>query len=336
MRVCFLVNNRATIGRTKALYDAVSQKHETSVILGCGAWDSTEFATTHRIQSLMSADDNEGMFLTAMSYGTQLASHLRVINPDICFVHGDRYEQLVAAQACAYMNIPVWHTEGGDKSGSIDDKVRWAITALSDEHFPISVDSYYALLNLTLPRNTHFVGSVGLDLVRKWEETKEERVIKEPYALVLHHPDTVTHESVYPVISAVLEACGSMRIVWVNANVDAGGKEMMKQVHKYTVDFVKNVPNERYFNLLKYASVRIGNSSSFIKECAYLGKSSVVIGSRQQEREMGENAVWVSNDNDLIREAIYNQMDKECVRDYRFGDGHACERIMEVLDARSE
>jgi UDP-N-acetylglucosamine 2-epimerase len=177
---------------------------------------------------------------------------------------------------------------------------------------------------------------VGIDLLREWEEKDEPRTISEPYALVLHHPDTITHESVYPLISAVLETCGSMKVVWVNSNVDAGGKEMMKQVHKYSVDFVKNLPNEKYFNLLKHASVRVGNSSSFIKECAYLGRPAVIVGSRQQGREMGDNAYWVTNDTELIKQAIYDTMDMVCERDYRFGDGHACERIMEVLDAVGE
>ena len=46
----------------------------------------------------------------------------------------DRHETLATAIAASYQNIPLCHIQGGEVSGSIDDKVRDAVTALADLH----------------------------------------------------------------------------------------------------------------------------------------------------------------------------------------------------------
>lgn len=319
----------------KALYETLSEKNHVDVILGCSAWDSTEFNTPYRIQALYAGDDDENMALTVASYTTQLVSYLRMLRPDFAIIHGDRYEQLGAAIACSYMNIPIIHTEGGDYSGSIDGKVRWAISSLSDIHFPVTESAMYRLWGAFPSTDRVFsVGSTGIDLVRKWEETYVQKTHKYPYVLVLFHPDTVTKESIEPLIEAVLKECGSYHIKWVNANVDSGARAMMKEVHKYDVEFIKNVPPEEYFALMKEASLLIGNSSSFIKEAAYLGKRAVLVGSRQEGREVGCNVIRCPNTVESICEAIEIGLEVgDGNRDFRFGDGHACEKIQQAMDS---
>ena len=46
----------------------------------------------------------------------------------------DRYETLATAVAASYMNIPVVHVQGGEVTGSIDEKVRHAVTKLANLH----------------------------------------------------------------------------------------------------------------------------------------------------------------------------------------------------------
>jgi len=47
----------------------------------------------------------------------------------------DRYETIATAIAASYLNIPLAHVQGGEVTGSIDEKVRHAVTKLSDLHF---------------------------------------------------------------------------------------------------------------------------------------------------------------------------------------------------------
>lgn len=340
MRYVVLANNRATVGRTKALYDEMrSRGMDVHAILGCSAWDSDAIATPHRIQAMMAGDDNESMALTTCAYATQLPSHLREISPNYAIIHGDRYEQLGAALICSYMGIPVVHTEGGDVSGCLDDKVRYSITALADVHFPVTEQSA-ARLREIVPANeiVEAVGSTGIDLVRLWEESHPAESSGKknhyPYVLVLQHPNTTSPEPVSPLIHAILNECGTFGVKWVNANADAGARAMMKEVHKYDVQFLKNLSTDEFFGLMRGASLLIGNSSSFIKEASYLGKRAVIVGGRQNGREVGGNVIWSDYLQKNIEEAISNALNKgDCGRTTKFGDGYASRRICNTLEA---
>ena len=65
----------------------------------------------------------------------ELSNYLSNSKPDIVITIADRYENLSVAIAASYMNIPVAHIQGGETTGSIDEKVRHAITKMSDLHF---------------------------------------------------------------------------------------------------------------------------------------------------------------------------------------------------------
>ena len=49
-------------------------------------------------------------------------------------VYGDRMESLVASMAAINFDIPICHFQGGDISGNLDEKIRHAITKLSNLH----------------------------------------------------------------------------------------------------------------------------------------------------------------------------------------------------------
>ena len=56
----------------------------------------------------------------------ETSTALKNLNPDTVLTIADRYETLATAVAASYMNIPVIHTQGGDRTGSIDESVRHA------------------------------------------------------------------------------------------------------------------------------------------------------------------------------------------------------------------
>ena len=49
---------------------------------------------------------------------------------------------MATAVTTSYMNIPIIHLLGGEVTGNIDEKVRHAITKLSDIHLVANKDSY--------------------------------------------------------------------------------------------------------------------------------------------------------------------------------------------------
>ena len=60
----------------------------------------------------------------------------------------DRYETLATAVTATFMNISLVHIQGGEITGSIDEKVRHAVTKLSDYHFVSNKDSHKRLIKM--------------------------------------------------------------------------------------------------------------------------------------------------------------------------------------------
>ena len=82
--------------------------------------------------------DGENLVTAAKSTGlgiVELATIFDNLKPDVVVTVADRYETIATAIAASYLNIPVAHVQGGEVTGSIDEKVRHAVTKLSNLHF---------------------------------------------------------------------------------------------------------------------------------------------------------------------------------------------------------
>ena len=66
----------------------------------------------------------------------ELSTIFSNIRPDAVVTIADRYETIATAIVATYMNIPLIHIQGGEVTGSIDERVRHSITKLADFHFP--------------------------------------------------------------------------------------------------------------------------------------------------------------------------------------------------------
>src|ERR687897_3786120 len=81
--------------------------------------------------------EGENLVTSAKSTGlglVELATVFDNLQPDAVVTVADRYETLATAVAASYMNLPVVHVQGGEVTGSIDEKVRHAVTKLSNLH----------------------------------------------------------------------------------------------------------------------------------------------------------------------------------------------------------
>jgi UDP-N-acetylglucosamine 2-epimerase len=95
------------------------------------------------------------------------------------------------------------------------------------------------------------------------------------------------------------------------------------------IHFFKNMEPELFLGILRKARCIIGNSSVAIRECAYLGVPAVNIGSRQANRQRGQNVLDVPHDAAAILDAILIQSKKfgTLTSDFIYGDGEAGARI---------
>ena len=330
-KICVVIGSRANWGRLKSVCKAIDQHSalQLQLITAASAYDlPIDYKPDARIQCLIDGDDTNAMSLTTGVFLTQIGGVLQGLKPDKVLIHGDRYEMLAVAIAAAYNNIPLCHTEGGETTGTIDEKVRHSISKLADIHFPVTKLAKKNLIKMGCdPSKVFVVGSTALDALKGIDLSNNRT---EPYIVVLHHPNTTEPEDIHPLIDALQRI--PIHKVWVNPNVDAGNKAMLRLIHQQDVEFIKNLPPVEYARLIKNAECLVGNSSSFIKEASYFGIPAVLVGNRQQGREIGWNVRRVSN---IAEEILLATIDFMTISrpqpDYRFGDGTSAEKIVDIL-----
>jgi len=164
---------------------------------------------------------------------------------------------------------------------------------------------------------------------------------EEPYLMVLQHSVTTEYGSGLEQIRETIEAIKTLKIqtIWLWPNVDAGSDEISKGLRMFRENekrdylaFYKNFMVEDYVRLINNCAVLVGNSSSGIREGAYLGVPVVNIGNRQNNRERGPNVVDVDYSSKAILAAIENQLSNgRYPRCAIYGDGTAGEKIADIL-----
>jgi UDP-hydrolysing UDP-N-acetyl-D-glucosamine 2-epimerase len=286
----------------------------------------------------------------------ELPTLFEQLGPDVVLTVGDRFETMATTLAAAYMNIPVAHTMGGEVSGTIDESIRHAVTKFAHIHFPASQGAKERIIKLgELPQHVHMVGCPRIDLVAEILERSstglsdhlfdlgvgERFSIDQPFVLVSQHPVTTEYGTGEAQITLTLEAVrerGLAAIVlWPNA--DAGSDDISRGIRKWRerkqddrMHFFKNLPIETYVNLMRSTACLIGNSSSGIREGAYIGTPVVNIGTRQHMRDRGDNVIEVGYDKRLISDAIARQVEHgRYAMNQIYGDGTAGSKIADVL-----
>ena len=220
------------------------------------------------------------------------------LKPDLVLVIGDRFDVLPAVIAAAAMNIPIAHTMGGERTGTIDESIRHAITKFSNIHFPANSDAANRIERLgESPSTIHEVGCPRIDYVaecvRGFEEGKRLSsealfdqyggvgatfdIEAEPFVLVSYHPVTTEYgrngDHVRQLLLALHDFQHKAILIWPNA--DAGSDETSKEIRKfreeYSPDWMHlfvNLPIEVYLQLMWQCCCMVGNSSSAIREGA--------------------------------------------------------------------
>ena len=83
---------------------------------------------------------------------------------------------------------------------------------------------------------------------------------------------------------------------------------------------------------MKKTSVLVGNSSSGIREGAFIGTPVVNIGTRQESRQRGKNVIDVDHDYNEILKAVRKQIKNgKHPRQDIYGDGKAGKKIAKIL-----
>jgi UDP-hydrolysing UDP-N-acetyl-D-glucosamine 2-epimerase len=268
----------------------------------------------------------------------------------------DRYETLATAVAASYMNIPVVHVQGGEVTGSIDEKVRHAVTKLSNLHLVSTRLARERVIRLgEVPDRVHVTGCPSIDIAaevaaspaldfdpfERYGGVGPRTDLSGGYLVVMQHPVTTEYEEARRQVEETLYAVKTfpLPVLWFWPNPDAGSDGTSKGIRVFrekenpeNFHLFRNMFPEDFLRLLLSSSAIVGNSSVAIRECSYLGVPAVNIGSRQQGRERGANVVDVDHDRAAITDAIDRHLENgRPVPDHLYGDGGAGVRIADCL-----
>jgi UDP-hydrolysing UDP-N-acetyl-D-glucosamine 2-epimerase len=307
----------------------------------------------------------EGENLASMAKSTglgllELATVFDNLKPDVVVTVADRFETLATAVAASYMNIPVAHVQGGEVTGSIDEKVRHSVTKLADMHLVSSGKAAERVIRMGEQADTVCVtGCPSIDLAAevlaepsldfdpftKYPGVGEPMDLSNGYLVVMQHPVTTEYEHAQQHVEETLHAVNGLGLpaLWFWPNVDAGSDGTSGGIRKFrererpeNFYLFKNMSPTDFLRLLCNTRCLVGNSSVGIRECSYLGVPVVNVGSRQTGRDRGINVVDVGYDRAEIRAGICRHLHNgRYPLDELYGDGHAGERIADRLATMS-
>ena len=367
--ICIVIGSRANYSSIKSLLNEIKKDKflKLQIVVGfsalldkygniCEVIQKDGFKVDSLIYAHLDGDYSTMMAKTTGLGIIELSTAFERLKPDIVFTIGDRFETLATAISATYMNIPLAHTMGGEISGNLDESVRHAVTKLAHLHFPASKESYNRIIKLgEVPESICLSGCPRIDLVKKILDSKKFEInkkeinsgvgddidLKKDFLLVLFHPVTSENQEVTKQMDIILECISEFSlqsiVLWPNA--DFGTNKVAKSIRKFRekggkngMRFFKNFKFEEYIKILKRTRCLVGNSSSGIRDCGFIGTPVVNVGSRQNSREQGENVLNVEFEKSKIVKAISFQLKKDKYkRNNIYGNGDAAIKIVNFL-----
>lgn len=270
--------------------------------------------------------------------------------PDLLLLLGDRGEMLAGAIAALHLGIPCAHLHGGERSGTVDEPVRHAITKLATWHFVATPGSCERLIAMgEQPERIHVTGAPGLDGLVEFGAMPRKDCLQAlglapdaKFILVVFHPVVQQAAQARRQALDLAEALGEagLPLVWLEPNADAGALGVLQALDEAQAQGRLPVGSRRVTHLgrplyaaaMRHCELLAGNSSSGIIEAATFGTRVLNVGDRQRLREHGGNVVDVPVQIDAMRSGLRAVLGQpQRAWDNPYGDGQAGERIADLL-----
>ena len=353
--ILFITGTRADFGKLKPLMLAVDKSPDFRIdIFATGMHTLLQYGRTaneiyksglNNIHIFTNQFINEAADQVLANTIQGLSRFIHEAPPDMIIVHGDRVETLAGAIVGAFNNILVGHIEGGERSGTIDESIRHAVSKLAHVHLVANPEASNRLVQLGEAAKTiHIIGSPDIDIMASKNlpsitQVKQYYQIDfENYLLAIYHPVTTeidkieTHANIF--VDALL-AMGKETIV-IYPNNDLGSNIILSAYERLkNIAFIKLFPSMRFeyfLSLLKHATLIIGNSSAAIREAPFYGVPSVNIGTRQHGRFQYQGICNTPYDKQQIIQAVQAMQGLTLTSNHYFGQGDSSKKFMEIIE----
>lgn len=354
-KILFLTGTRADFGKIKSLIQILENDSNFEAhVFVTGMHLQKEYGYTlleiercgfSNVHTFENHTHETTMDLTLAKTIEGLSAYVKVSNPDLIVIHGDRVEALAGAIVGSLNNILVAHIEGGEVSGTIDELIRHATSKMSHIHFVSNNQAKNRLIQMgELDESIFTIGSPDVDIMFSnnlpdLETAKNYYEIPFAlYAVAMFHPVTTEAKFMQQYANDFVEALleDSNNYIVIYPNNDLGSQTILRAYEKLKGNprfkIFPSLRFEYFLTLLKKSQFIIGNSSAGIREAPYYGLPIINIGTRQQNRALHADIINVNYEKSSIKKALSKVVShKVQIIDTIYGQGNSAQLFLESL-----
>ena len=247
------------------------------------------------------------------------------LKPSMIIILGDRFEITSAVIPSILQNIVIIHLYGGAVTeGAIDDKIRHAVTKLSNVH--LVLHKKYLKRVIQLGEEPWRIKLIGLDFLNELKKQKtmsKKDLFKKlklekskKTFLATYHPVTLEKKDHKNQIKSFLNAIkkSDYQCIFTYPNSDSGNSLIVNEIKKFINKnkskyiFLKKLNLVEYTSVLKHCDAIIGNSSMGIVDSASFKKPVINIGNRQTGKIFPKNIIQTKNNlGDILKSINLSQ-----------------------------
>ena len=364
-KICFITGSRAEYGLIENLIDIFSKdKSFKTYLIVTGSHLSKKFGMTFdriykkkitikKIKLNLDKDTNKSLYENQRKLSHEINNFCSNIKPTCFVVLGDRFEIFSICSFIQFLNIPIIHLHGGEKTtGSLDDQLRHCITKMSHIHFVANKEFKKRVLQLgELKKSVHIVGGLGIDKIKKISLLSKSKInkkikfdLKNKNILINVHPDTIKRKNtkkITDIICEVINKYKNINFIITYPNFDIGHEYIIKKFKelerkKSNVNLYHSLGDQVFLSVLKNCDVMIGNSSSAFTEAPYFKTPAINIGDRQNGRPVSKNIhntkISYESINSKLKFFLKTDYRKKIKRiDNKYGNNGASKKIYNII-----
>ena len=277
--------------------------------------------------------------------------------PDVVLVHGDTSTTFVTALACYYMQIPVGHVEAGLRTYDIyspfpEEFNRQAVSIISHYNFAPTEMAKQNLVREGRSADTIFVtGNTAIDALRftvkeQYRHPELEWAADSRLILITAHRRENLGEpmrNMFRAIRRVMDEHPDVKAIYpihMNPTVREIANEYLGGDDR--IHIIEPLDVLDFHNFMARSHLILTDSGGIQEEAPSLGKPVLVMRDTTERPEgvaagtlklvgTSEETIYQEFTKLLIDSTLYEAM--ACTAN-PYGDGHACERIVEILSEK--
>jgi UDP-N-acetylglucosamine 2-epimerase (non-hydrolysing) len=279
---------------------------------------------------------------------------LEEAEPDIVLVHGDTSTTFVTALACFYLKIPVGHVEAGLRTYNIhspypEEFNRQAVSVISSFNFSPTELSKQNLINEGKnPKKIFVTGNTAIDALKTTikenyyndhlEWAKESKLI----LLTAHRRENIGEpmHQMFKAIRRIVNEHPDIKVIYpihMNPIVRKAAEEELGNEDRIRI--IEPLDVLDFHNFMARCYMILTDSGGIQEEAPSLGKPVLVMRDTTERPEgiaagtlklvgTSEEVIYKTFKTLIENKTEYNKMARAS---NPYGDGHACERIVNIL-----